>query len=402
MTLTYRHTRIACYAGYVIQAIINLFPPLLFARFREEFGVSLAQLTLVVTANFTTQITTDLVATPFILRCGYRASMIAAQICAALGLVALATLPDLLPTHPYLGILVAMLFGAVGGGLMEVLVSPVVQSLPSRDKVAEMNFLHSAYCWGAMAVILLTTALFSLVGLDHWRLVAFVWAVVPVLNAMLLSRVPIATPEDSGAAGMRLRDLLRSRVFAVLVLLMVCSGAAELAMSQWASYFAELGLRVDKTMGDLLGPCAFAFLMAVSRMWFGFSSERIDLRKSLAASSLLCVGAYALTVLSPWPILSLAGCGLCGLSVGFLWPGTFSVATQALPRGGTLMFALLAFAGDIGCAVGPSVVGLVSNSLETSVPTSALKIGLLCAAVFPLMLAAATKALEQFLGGTTR
>ena len=405
MKLDYRHTRAACYLGYVIQAIVNLFPPLLFVRFREEFGVSLAQLTLVVMVNFSTQITTDLVATPFILRYGYRVSMVAAQGCAAFGLLGLALLPDLLP-NPYLGILIPMAVSAIGGGLMEVLVSPVVQSLPSKNKVAEMNFLHSAYCWGAMFIILASTALFATVGISHWRAISASWAIVPVLNALLLLRVPIATPEDDGAKGLGLAGLLRSGVFWLLVLLMVCSGASELAMSQWASLFAEKGLLVNKTMGDLLGPCAFAFFMATARLWYGFKSERLDLRRSLVATSVLCIASYVLAVFSPHPVLSLVGCGLCGLSVGFMWPGTFSLATQALPRGGTLMFALLAFAGDIGCAVGPGTVGLVSNHLKTlgrgffaffgSDPEiAALKSGMLCAAVFPLLLAMFARAVRK-------
>lgn len=400
MHYTTTHTRIACYTGYVIQAIVNLFPPLLFVQFREEFGVSITQLTLIVTANFATQITTDLAATPFILRYGYRVSMVAAQVCAILGLFSLALLPGLIPSHPYVGILMAMLISAIGGGLMEVLVSPVVQSLPSRDKVAEMGFLHSAYCWGAVLVILLSTVCFSLFGIEHWRWVAIGWAVIPLLNGYLLMKVPIATPEDEGGRGMSLLDLLRSPVFALLVVIMICSGASELAMSQWASYFAEKGLRVVKTTGDLLGPCAFAGLMALSRMIFGFCSQRLPLRKALLGTSLLCVAAYALTVFSPSPVYSLVGCGICGFSVGIMWSGTFSLGTIALPRGGTLMFALLAFAGDIGCAVGPSVVGLISTRMErlghgllpifgSHPETASLKSGMLCVSVFPMLLAIA-------------
>ena len=396
--MTYRHTRIACYTGYVVQAIINLFPPLLFVQFQREFGVTLGQISLLVVANFATQITTDLVATPFILRFGYRPSMLAAQALAALGLVSLATLPTLVPGVPYAGLLGAMLFGAIGGGLTEVLVSPVVQSLPSRDKVAEMNFLHSAYCWGCALVILVSTGLFAWLGIGAWRTVALGWAVVPAFNAALLARAPLATPEGEGRSGMGLGGLARSRAFALLALLMVCSGASELAMSQWASLFAELGLGVDKAAGDLLGPCAFAVLMAASRMAFGFFSERIDLGRSLVATSLLCVASYALAVFSPWPLASLLGCALCGFSVGLMWPGTFSLATQLLPRGGTLMFALLAFAGDVGCAAGPGLVGLVSGHAQAAgrgvaglfgggSATAALRSGLLCAALFPLALA---------------
>ena len=404
--MTYRHTRIACYTGYVVQAIINLFPPLLFVRFQEEFGVTLPQLSLLVVMNFSTQIATDLLATPFILRCGYRAAMLAAQALAAAGLVCLAALPSLLPGIPYAGLLAAMFLGAIGGGLMEVLVSPVVESLPSRDKVAEMNFLHSAYCWGVALVILVSTGLFSLLGMDAWRAVSLVWAIVPVFNGVLLSRVPIQTPEGSGRSGFGLAGLLRSRLFWLFAALMVCAGASELAMSQWASLFAERGLRVPKTTGDLLGPGAFAVLMAVSRMWFGFRSRRIDLRRALVATSLLCVAGYALAVFAPWPKLSLAGCGLCGLAVGLMWPGTFSLASRHLPLGGTLLFALLAFAGDIGCAVGPGVVGVVSawaqQNAQFQIPgangdalSSALKSGMLCAASFPVLLAAIAMRLRR-------
>ena len=398
MRFGFRHTRAACHLGYVVQAIVNLFPPLLFARFHEELGVTLAQLSWIVTANFATQLATDLAATPFILRHGYRACMIAAQGTAAAGLVCLALLPSALPP-PFLGILAAMVLSAIGGGLMEVLVSPVVQSLPSRDKVAEMNFLHSAYCWGAALVILVSTLLFGAFGIENWRWIALAWTAVPLFNGWLLARVPIATPEDAGgASGLRLRDLLRSRVFAFLALAMLCAGASELAMSQWASLFAELGLHVEKATGDLLGPFAFAVLMAASRLWFGFRSQTVDLRRSLAGTSLLCAAGYALAVFAPWPLASLAGCALCGLAVGLMWPGTFSLAAQALPQGGTLLFALLAFAGDLGCASGPGFVGFVSNRMAAlgrglfglfgaDPATAALKSGLFCAAAFPVALA---------------
>lgn len=398
-------TRVACYGGYVVQALVNLYPPLLFVAFRNEFGLSYGQLTAIVAMNFCTQIATDLLATPFVMRFGYRWMAVAAMAFDLAGILGLSLFTATFAS-PYTGLLTAMSLCAVGGGLMEVLVSPIVLSIPSKNKVTEMNFLHSAYCWGCVLVILVSILLFSVFGIEHWRGISFVWAVLPVSIGILFAIVPIATPEDSDTPCLGLRALFSSKAFFLLLLLMLCAGASELAVSQWASFFAELGLGVPKSTGDLLGPCAFAVLMGTSRVWYGFQSERIRLETGLLLTSLLCVASYALIVFSPWPILSLAGCALCGLSVGIMWPGVFGLATRLLPAGGTLMFSFLAFTGDVGCFAGPATIGLVSGALRdagrgifgwfgANPDTAALKSGMLVAAIFPVVLVVAMALFRQ-------
>lgn len=392
---TFFHTRVACYGGYVVQALVNLYPPLLFVAFHSEFGLSYGRLTAIVAVNFCTQIVTDLLATPFVLRFGYRWMAVAAMAFDLFGILGLSVFTSCFAS-PYAGILAAMSLCAVGGGLMEVLVSPIVLSIPSKNKITEMNFLHSAYCWGCVLVTLVSVLLFSVFGIGHWRGISCIWAVFPVVIGILFATVPLATPEDAGTRCLGLRELFSSGSFALLLLLMLCAGASELAVSQWASFFAELGLGVSKATGDLLGPCAFAVLMGASRVWYGFCSERVMLEAGLFRTGLLCVLSYAVIVFSPWPVVSLCGCALCGLSVGIMWPGVFGLASKLLPAGGTLMFSLLAFTGDVGCFAGPGVIGVVSGAFRSAgrgifgwfggnPDTAALKSGMLAAALFPVV-----------------
>ena len=394
MHLNYRHTRTACYFGYITQAIINNLPPLLFLTFQQEFSISLSQISLMITLNFIVQMAVDLLSAHFIDKIGYRVAMVAAHGMAVAGLAGLSLLPGWLP--PYAGLLTATLCSAVGGGLLEVLVSPLVEALPSQRKEREMSLLHSFYCWGHMAVVLLSTGFFLLLGIRSWRVLPLLWAAVPLANGLVFLKTPLCTLQEEGRA-LPIRRLIRMPVFWLLFLLMICSGASEQAVSQWASLFAEEGLQVSKTMGDLLGPCAFALLMGLSRVLF--SRGAMPIRKALLSSGLLCVFSYLVIVFSPWPLLSLIGCAVCGFSVGVMWPGVFSLSSQALPAGGTAMFALLALAGDIGCCSGPSLAGAVSDGLMssgTALPAllgglvqstqGALRVGFLAAAVFPALL----------------
>ncbi len=388
MHLTHRHTLYASYLGYITQAIINNLPALLFVAFQRDFGFSLEMISLIISLNFGTQILVDFLASKYVDRIGYRPCIVAAHVASALGLASLSVLPDWLPS-PFAGILIAVVLNAIGGGLIEVLVSPIVESLPGEEKAGAMSLLHSFYCWGHMGVVLLSTLFFALAGAASWRALPLLWAVVPALNALLFARVPMDVSAVQGE-GMPLKRLFSSRVFWTLFLLMICAGASEQGMSQWSSLFAETGLRVSKTLGDLLGPCAFAALMGLSRLLYGVAGSRIDLRRAMRLSGALCVLSYLLAAFAPHPVLSLAGCALCGLSVGLMWPGTFSLATQTHPQGGTAMFALLALAGDVGCAGGPALVGLVSSAAG-----GALKAGLLAAILFPAALIALVMALAK-------
>lgn len=380
MKLTYRHTISACFIGYIVQAILNNFAPLLFLTFQSSYRIPLTQITMLVTVNFGVQLLVDLLSAGFVDKIGYRASMGIAHLTSALGLVLLAFLPELLPA-PFFGLLIAVIVYAVGGGLLEVLVSPIVESCPTDNKAKAMSLLHSFYCWGHVGVVLISTAFFAVFGIGNWKILAVLWAVVPFLNFFLFLRVPIAPLVPEGEKGLRLGELVRMRLFWVLFLMMMGAGASEQAVSQWASTFAEQGLGVSKTVGDLAGPMAFAVCMGLSRAFYGKRGDRIDLDRFMAASGVLCAASYLLISLVPVPAIGLAGCALCGLSVGIMWPGTFSKAAATLRGGGTALFALLALAGDLGCSGGPTLAGIVSGTAGND-----LHAGILAAVVFPVLL----------------
>lgn len=376
----YQKTIYACFVGYIVQAIVNNFVPLLFLTFQSSYHIPLSQITLLVTFNFGLQLLVDLASVGFVDRIGYRASMVLAHALAAAGLALLAVLPELLPS-PFLGILLSVMVYAVGGGLLEVVVSPVVEACPSDHKEQAMSLLHSFYCWGHVAVVLLSTAFFALFGTEHWRVLALAWALIPLANLFAFLRIPIAPLIEDGGKGMALGELARNKIFWVFLLMMLCAGASEQGVSQWASTFAEKGLGVSKTAGDLAGPMAFAVLMGTSRAVYGKYGDRLKLDRFMAGSALLCMAAYLCIALVPSQVVGLAGCAVCGLSVGIMWPGTFSKAAAALPRGGTALFALMALAGDMGCSGGPTLVGMVSSALGDD-----LKKGILAGVVFPALL----------------
>ena len=377
----YSATIYASFTGYIVQAIINNFIPLLFLTFQRDYQISLDKISLLITFNFGIQLLVDLVAAAVVDKIGYRICVVAAHLFAAAGLLLLPVLPGVFG-DPFAGLLAAVMVYAVGGGLIEVLISPIVEACPTQNKSSVMSLLHSFYCWGQAGVILLSTLFFTLAGIGNWKILACVWAVVPVANAVLFSLVPInQLGQEQGEKGMTIPQLVRSRTFWIMMLLMVCAGSCEQGISQWASAFAEAGLGVSKTAGDLAGPCAFALLMGLSRVFYAKFSERIDLVKFMAFSGALCLMSYLLAALSPLPVFGLVGCALCGFSVGVLWPGTFSIAAAAIRGGGTAMFALLALAGDVGCSGGPTYVGFVANAAGGS-----LKIGMLAGTLLPVLL----------------
>ena len=372
----FRHTVRACYAGYITQAAVNNFAPLLFLTFQREYGIPLTQIGMLITINFFTQLMTDLLSAKFADRIGYRKCAVGAHIFAAVGLLGLGIFPEIFPT-PFMGLIAAVILYAVGGGLIEVLVSPIVEACPGDAKSGAMSLLHSFYCWGQVLTVLVSTLFFRIFGIDDRILLALIWAVIPALNAVYFCFVPINPITEEGV-GLSAGQLFRDRRFLLLMLLMVCAGASELAVSQWASAFAESALHVSKTVGDIAGPCAFAVLMGTARAVYGKNSEKIPLRKMMAGSAALCIVTYIMISLSPSPAVSLAGCALCGMSVGILWPGTFSLASKTIPEGGTAMFAYLALAGDLGCLAGPEVVSLLSGN--------GLKTGILAAVIFPVIM----------------
>ena len=379
MNKDYTKTVHACFLSYIVQAIINNFVPLLFLTFQSEYGISLSRITMLVTLNFGIQLLVDLLSAGVIDRVGYRASMITAHVLSAIGLISLTVLPGLF-SQAWMGLFISVAIYAAGGGLLEVLVSPIVEACPTDNKEKAMSMLHSFYCWGHVAVVLVSTIFFAVAGLKSWRLLALFWALVPVVNMILFFKVPIA-PLVEEDEGLSLKALIGKRLFWGFMLLMICAGASEQAVSQWASAFAEKGLGVSKAVGDLTGPMFFAVMMGTSRAVYGKYGEKVNLKKTMIASGILCIGSYFLISISPFPALGLLGCGLCGLSVGIMWPGAFSMASASLRGGGTAMFAFLALAGDLGCSGGPSFVGIVSGYFGDN-----LKIGILGAVLFPVIL----------------
>lgn len=377
--LGHQHTIYASYIAYIVQAIGNNFAPLLFLTFASDYSLTLDRITLLTTINFLVQLGVDLLCAKVIDKIGYRLAMVFAHSFAALGLISMAVLPSLLP-DPYMGLLAAVVMYAIGGGILEVCVSPIVEAAPTDNKEAAMSLLHSFYCWGHVGVVLICTAFFHFFGIQNWRIMAFIWALIPLFNLFYFQRVPIESV-TGGHEPLALGKLMKQKVFWLLIVLMVCAGASEQGMSQWASAFAEKGLGVSKTLGDLTGPCLFAVFMGTARALYGKFSEKLPLRLTMAACSVLCIACYLLAALAQLPLLGLVGCALCGFSVGIFWPGTFSVAALKLPTGGTAMYALLALAGDLGCSSGPTTVGMVANAAGGD-----LKAGLLVALIFPVVM----------------
>lgn len=375
----YQKTMYACFTGYVVQAAVNNFVPLLFVTFQKSYHIPLAQITLLITINFMIQLFVDLLSAGFIDRIGYRSSIILAHVCAALGFLLLTILPEVLP--PFTGILIAVCVYAVGGGLIEVLVSPIIESCPTDHKEKAMSLLHSFYCWGHVGVVLLSTAFFSIFGIENWKILTLLWMILPVSNGILFATAPIYSLQDEGESGLTLKELFHEKYFWIFLLMMLCAGASEQAVSQWASSFAEQGLHISKTLGDLAGPMAFALLMGSSRLIYGKYGEKMNLDRFMKYSCILCMISYLGISLIPVPFIELICCAICGFSVGIMWPGTFSKASASIRRGGTVMFAMLALAGDLGCSSGPTLVGFVSSAFGNT-----LQAGILAAIIFPALL----------------
>ena len=378
---SYNHTIYASYVGYITQAIVNNFAPLLFLTFHKELGLGMEQITLITTINFAVQLLVDAIAAKVVDRIGYRPCIVAAHVFAAAGLAGLAVFPMVMP--PLAGILTAVVLYAIGGGIIEVLISPIVEACPTERKAAAMSLLHSFYCWGHVFLVVVSTGFFALFGIGSWRVMACLWALVPLMNVAYFLLVPLCPVVAEGTKQLSLRELCGQKVFWVLMVMMVCAGASEQAMSQWASAFAEKGLNIDKTMGDLAGPCAFAILMGTARALYGKFEAKLPLKGFMIASSVLCIGCSLLAALCDAPLLALVGCAVCGFSVGIFWPGTFSTAAMILPGGGTAMYALMALGGDLGCSGGPTVVGMITGSGD-------LRTGLLAAIAFPVMMLLST------------
>lgn len=379
MKSKYQKTLIACYLGFITQAIAANFAPLLFLTFHRTYQISLGRIAFISTAFFFTQLLVDLFCAKYVDRIGYRRSVIASEVFSAAGLIGLAFLPSLLP-DPYVGILISVIIYAMGSGLIEVLVSPIVEACPFDNKDSVMSLLHSFYCWGSVGVILLSTIFFAIFGIENWRILACIWALIPLYNTFNFISCPIESLTEEGE-GLSIRQLCHIPIFWIALILMVCAGASEISMAQWASAYVESALGISKSIGDIIGPCLFAVMMGTSRSFYGKYGENIDLMKFMIGSGALCLVCYLLSALAPLPFLNLVGCAVCGFSVGIMWPGTISIASKKIPLGGTAMFALLAMAGDLGGSVGPGIVGFVTQNANDN-----LKVGMLAGCVFPTVL----------------
>lgn len=375
----YGKTKTACYLGFVTQAIAANFAPLLYLKFHADYSITLGNIALISTCFFFTQLLVDLFCVRFVDKIGYRTCIVASEACSAAGIAGLAFLPELLP-DPFAGILISVIVYAVGSGLIEVLVSPIVEACPFENKEATMSLLHSFYCWGAVGTILISTLFFAIFGLGSWKWLAVLFALIPAVNIYNFATCPIEYLVDEGA-GMSVRALFKAPLFWVAVVLMVCSGASELAMAQWASAYAEAALGLSKTAGDLLGPCLFAVSMGICRVLYGRYGEKVDLSGFMIGSGVLCAACYVLASLFPDPAIGLIGCILCGFSVGIMWPGTLSISSRKFPAGGTAMFALLAMAGDLGGSIGPGIVGRVTQAAGDNI-----RAGMTVGLIFPVIL----------------
>lgn len=380
MRKNYKLTMLCCFGSYLVQSTVINFLPLLFITFHDSFGIPLQQITLLVTINFIVQLVVDLLAAVFIDRVGYRVGAVASQVFCSAGLVLLAFLPDLTPT-PFAGILTSVIVYSIGAGLIEVLISPIVESTPSDNKETAMSLLHSFYCWGHVMAVLVSTLFFWAFGIENWRIMALIWAILPTTVAITFCFVPLCPLIQEGEKSMTWKQLGKSKLFWVMVLMMICAGASEHAVSQWASAFAERGLGVSKAIGDLAGPMAFATTMGICRVLHSTVGKKWNLRRFIMFSAVLCLVSYLMITLIPNPVVNLIGCAICGFAISIMWPGTLSIAARTLPLGGTAMYALLALAGDVGCSAGPTLVGFVSGAFGDN-----LKTGIIAASVFPVVI----------------
>ena len=375
----YNKTLLACYLGFITQAITANFTPLLFLMFNKNYGVSLGKIALIPAVFFMTQLVVDIICVRAVDKIGYRKCIITSCLCSAAGLILLAFLPELFP-DPFVGIIISVVVYAIGSGLVEVLGSPIVEACPFDHKEAVMSLLHSFYCWGSVGVIVISTLFFKFVGIDNWKILSCIWAVIPLYNIYNFATCPIEQP-NGGEKGLGLVELFKLPLFWISIILMICAGASELSMAQWASAFAESALGLSKNIGDLAGPCLFAVAMGTVRAIFGKVGHKMNLMRFMIFSGALCVVSYLLSSLSENPMLGLLGCILCGCSVAIMWPGTISICSPRIPKGGTALFAMLAMSGDLGGAAGPAIVGNISQAFSNN-----LKAGLLAGTIFPLVL----------------
>lgn len=374
-------TKLACYVGYVVQAVINNFLPILFIALQDVYGLGYERLARLIIFNFASQIAVDFSAPKIVALFGYRKSAALSQAMAALGLVSMGILPRIM-SNTYLAIIISIIIYAIGSGMMEVIISPIIEMLPTKNKSGNMAFLHSFYCWGQAFTIIVTTLLVTVFGYKGWANIPLIWAVIPFLNTFSFFKVPVIEPKGE-EKGDSFKSLASSKRFIIYMVMMFCGGACEIAMAEWASLFAQQALGISKVIGDLAGPCAFALFMGTGRVLYGWISKKVDFRKTVIVMSLLCFICYLTVAFCKIPAFSLIACAACGFSVSLFWPGVLSEGAKDFKRGGSVMYGVFALCGDTGCSAGPWIIGIIADRLG-------LNFGFSVAAIFPVIMIIAT------------
>ena len=371
----YLPTKIASYVGFVVQAVINNFLPILFIVFQNVYGLSYEKLARIIVFNFATQIIVDMCVPKIISALGYRKCAVMCQGLAALGLMMLGILPNIME-NTYFAIIMSVMVYAFGSGLMEVALSPLVEGLPSKNKRGSMAILHSFYCWGQAFTVIVTTALVLGFGFKNWTYVPLVWASIPFFNMFAFLKVPIIEPDKTEKRD-GLLNLLRNDKFRLYMIMMLCAGAAEVAMAQWASLFAQNALGVSKVVGDLAGPCAFAVFMGTGRIWYALAAKKVSFKKTIIVMSIGACICYMMVAICNVAAVSLVFCAICGFTVSIAWPGIYSAGAVAFPKASAVMYSVFAMCGDTGCALGPWLIGIIADNLG-------LNIGFAAASIFPI------------------
>ncbi len=377
--MSYKTTQRCCYIGYLVQAMVINFAPLLFVIFQNTYGISYALIGLLIFINFLTQLAADIFSVPMLKFIGYRGSAVISQLLCTAGFILLGILPDVM--NPYVGICIATIIYSIGAGLIEVVINPIIAGLPPE---CEGSFVltHSFYSWGQLGVVLVTTLLLKVFGSNSWRVISAVWGIIPFLNGLVFLKTPI-TPPSENKKREGVQHIFKSKTFAAILILMICAGGSEVAMAQWASLFAQNALGIDKALGDLLGPCLFAFFMGMGRLIYGIYEKRMNFRLCSIASALLCILCYVAAALSKNPYISLAGCSLCGLAISILWPGTVALAANKFPEGDGAMYSAIAVFGDVGCSAAPFITGLIASMKLWG--ENGLRAGLAVNIVYPII-----------------
>ena len=385
----------ACYTVSVTMALVSNVPPLLFLTFREMYGISFSLLGLLVVVNFATQLGIDLVFSFFSDKFDIPKTVRTMPILTVAGLVIFSLVPTFFPNLAYAGLVVGTILCAVSSGLAEVLISPIVASLPADDPEREMSALHSVYAWGVVGVVIFSTLFLLVFGKENWNILMLIFIIVPVLSSVLYSMTDITCVESEegsgGLLGIFKNPMLWLSFFAIFL-----GGAAEVTMAQWSSGYLEQALGIPKVWGDVFGVAVFALTLGIGRTMYAKIGKNIS--KILTLGGIGAVICYLTAAFTSNPIIGLIACGFTGLCTAMLWPGNLMVVAERFPTGGVFIYAMMAAGGDLGASVAPQLVGVITDlaSLSPSLTAFAsdlgltsgqlgMKLGMIIGALFPLI-----------------